>query len=71
MDTAGLSAAPGSIAADGVSSNGVSTDADRPFGVVVNPTSALGRGRRVARRVLAALDRSLERAVSVDERQTR
>lgn len=29
-----------------------------PFGVVVNPTSALGRGRRVARRVLVAFAES-------------
>lgn len=65
MDTAGRSAAPGSIAADGVSSNGVSTDADRPFGVVVNPTSALGRGRRVARRVLAAFAKAGVAAVEI------
>lgn len=44
MDTAGRSAAPGNV----------SPGTDKPFGVVVNPTSALGRGRRVARRVLAA-----------------
>lgn len=75
MDTAGRSAAPGSIAPDGVSSDSVSSDgvfshavssdADRPFGVVVNPTSALGRGRRVARRVLAAFAKAGVAAIEV------
>ena len=32
--------------------------AGAPFGVVVNPASALGRGRRVARRVLVAFAES-------------
>ena len=75
MDTAGRSAAPGSIAPDGVSSDSVSSDgvfsdavpsdADRPFGVVVNPTSALGRGRRVARRVFAAFAKAGVAAIEV------
>lgn len=65
MDTAGRSAAPGSIATDGILSDAVFSDADRPFGVVVNPTSALGRGRRVARRVLAAFANAGVAAVEI------
>lgn len=36
-----------------------------PFGVVVNPSSALGRGKRVARHVLAALDSAGQHAIEI------
>lgn len=38
---------------------------DAPFGVVVNPTSALGRGARVARAVMAALEAAGAPAIEI------